>query len=45
MKGADGEDLVLEPGQAHYAKGAETVGFRNPHDEPFQMLIHLVRTG
>ena len=42
---ADGDDQVLEPGQVHCAKGAETFGFRNPHDEPFQMLIHLVKIG
>ena len=39
----DGTELALEPGQVHFAGGSETFGFRNPHPEPFQMLIHLVK--
>jgi quercetin dioxygenase-like cupin family protein len=39
----DGTEMVLEPGQVHFAGGSESFGFRNPHSEPFQMLIHLVK--
>jgi quercetin dioxygenase-like cupin family protein len=40
---SDGSELALEPGQVHFAEGSESFGFRNPHPEPFQMLIHLIR--
>lgn len=40
---ADGSDLVLEPGRIHFVDGAESFSSRNPHTEPFQMLIHLIR--
>jgi quercetin dioxygenase-like cupin family protein len=43
VPGEHGNDLVLQPGQAHYAEGTATFGFRNPNPEPFQMLIFLIR--
>ena len=40
---ADGTEVMLEPGQVHFAEGAESFGFQNPHPEPFQMLIYLIK--
>jgi quercetin dioxygenase-like cupin family protein len=39
----DGRELVLEPGQVHFADGVEAFAIKNPHAEPFQLLIHLVK--
>lgn len=41
----DGRQTELLPGQVHLADGSESFGFKNPHEEPFQLLIHLVKTG
>lgn len=40
---ADGAELALLPGRVHLVDGAISFNPRNPYDEPFQMLIHLVR--
>jgi len=40
---ADGTDVLLEPGQVYFAEGSGSFGFQNPHPEPFQMLIHLIK--
>lgn len=40
----DGTEVVLEPGQVHFAGGSGSFAFQNPHPEPFQMLIHLIKT-
>ena len=40
---ADGTEVVLEPGRVHFAEGSGSFGFQNPHAEPFQMLIHLIK--
>ena len=39
----DGTEVLLEPGQVHFAGGSGSFAFQNPHPEPFQMLIHLVK--
>jgi quercetin dioxygenase-like cupin family protein len=39
----DGGEVVLEPGQIHLANSAEAFAIKNPHGEPFQLLIHLVK--
>lgn len=39
----DGGELVLEPGQVHLAVGTASFAIKNPHAEPFQLLIHLVK--
>jgi quercetin dioxygenase-like cupin family protein len=38
-----GEEVILEPGAIYFAQGEGTFNPRNPHAEPFQMLIHLVK--
>jgi hypothetical protein len=37
------KELVLEPGRLYFVDGALSFNPRNPHAEPFQMLIHLVK--
>ena len=39
----DGKELVLEPGRLYFVDGARNFNPRNPHAEPFQMLIHLIK--
>ena len=39
----DGNEIVLEPGRIVFVDGAQSFSPRNPFDEPFQMLIHLVK--
>ena len=39
----DGSDLLLEPGRIYFVDGAQSLNPKNPHAEPFQMLIHLVK--
>lgn len=39
----DGSDLVLEPGRIYFVDGAQSFNPKNPHAEPFQMLIHLIK--
>ncbi len=40
----DGEkDIMLVPGQIFFVDGAISFSPRNPFDEDFEMLIHLVR--
>jgi quercetin dioxygenase-like cupin family protein len=39
----DGPELELEPGRIYWVDGAQSFSPRNPHSEPFQMLIHLVK--
>ena len=39
----DGGEVVLEPGQIYFVDGARSFNPTNPHAEPFQMLIHLVK--
>ena len=40
----DGGELPLELGQVHCAAGTEAFAIKSPHAEPFQLLIHLVKT-
>jgi hypothetical protein len=40
---ADGSDLVLEPGRIYLVDGAQSFSPKNPHAEPLQMLIHLIK--
>jgi len=40
---ADGSELALEPGRLYCLDGAQSFNPKNPHPEPFQMLIHLVK--
>ena len=39
----DGAEVVLEPGRIYFVDGAQSFNPRNPHAEPFQMLIHLIK--
>ena len=43
LPAGDGNELVLEPGRILFVDGAQSFSPRNPFEEPFQMLIHLVK--
>ena len=43
LPGEGGQELVLEPGRLYFVDGALSFNPSNPYDEPFQMLIHLVK--
>jgi quercetin dioxygenase-like cupin family protein len=38
-----GEDVTLVPGEIVFADGASSFSPKNPFDEDFEMLIHLIR--
>jgi quercetin dioxygenase-like cupin family protein len=39
----DGREVMLNPGEIVFADGASSFSPRNPFDEDFEMLIHLIR--
>jgi hypothetical protein len=38
-----GEDVNLVPGEIVFADGASSFGPKNPFDQDFEMLIHLIK--
>ena len=40
---ADGLEITLTPGEVLFTDGSQSFNPRNPFDEDFEMLIHLVR--
>ena len=39
----DGTDITLIPGEIYLADGGSSFSPRNPFDEDFEMLIHLIK--
>jgi quercetin dioxygenase-like cupin family protein len=39
----DGSEMTLTPGEIYLADGASSFSPRNPFDEDFEMLIHLIK--
>jgi len=39
----DGKEITLAPGEIFFVDGASSFSPRNPFDEDFEMLIHLIR--
>ena len=40
---ADGREITLAPGEVLFVDGAASFNLRNPFDEDFEMLIHLIK--
>jgi quercetin dioxygenase-like cupin family protein len=38
-----GKEIILEPGEVYFVDGAVSFSPRNPFDEDFEMLIHLIK--
>lgn len=39
----DGKEITLAPGEIYFVDGAASFNPRNPFEEDFEMLIHLVK--
>jgi quercetin dioxygenase-like cupin family protein len=39
----DGTEITLTPGEIFFADGASSFSPKNPFDEDFEMLIHLIK--